>query len=183
VFMGFRGLGVEESFGYFSQGVRTVATGPPVGGVTPTADVNVNGTYLVKTQNYLFGPQIGTDIVWQTALWKFGVRAKGGALVNFADQHSQVFGVNAFDGSANPVPFSFQRQRSGNVLAFVGEVNLTGAYYLRPNVAIRASTDFMWINQAALAAEQMNFLNPLPVLVDGGELMYAGGSLGLEIVW
>ena len=41
----------------------------------------------------------------------------------------------------------------------------------------------MWINQAALAIEQMDFLNPLPVVVNGGDLFYSGGSLGLEIVW
>jgi hypothetical protein len=176
--MGLRGIGVEEGFGYFSQGQRNVAAQGD-----PADEVAVNGNYNVKTRNFMFGPQLGADVTWQTALWKFGVRVKGGGMVNFTDQHSDVSGVNAFSGNPVGVPFAFQNHRSGNTLAFVGEINLTGAYYLRPNLAIRATTDLMWINQAALASEQINFFDPIPTVVNGGELLYAGGSLGLEYVW
>ena len=62
-------------------------------------------------------------------------------------------------------------------------MNVTGAYYLRPNVAIRASLDLMWINQVAEAPEQINFTDPLPMIVHGGDIFYNGGSLGVDIVW
>lgn len=183
LFMGFRGIGVEEGFGYFSQGERNVT--PVVDPPNPAVNVPVSGNYNIKTHNYMFGPQIGADVTWQSALWKFGVRVKGGGLVNFTDQHSDISGVNAFVGQTGNTgtPFALQSQRSSNTLAFVGEVNLTGAYYLRPNVAIRGSTDLMWINNVALASEQINFLDPLPIIINGGALFYGGGSLGLEVVW
>ena len=64
-------------------------------------------------------------------------------MVNFTDQHSNDFPESMrLSKPRSGVPFAFQNQRSGNVLAFVGEVNLTDAYYLRPNVAILAHNRF-----------------------------------------
>lgn len=158
---GFRIASVDERFNYVARNFADQLT----------------GVYTIQTDNDLIGFQSGFDCFWQNCRWRAGVRAKGGAYVNFAEQASQ---VNTPFSPAN----NRDEQASKDVGSFIGEVNLIGAYQLRPNVALRASMDLMWINGVALGPEQVNFAvrNP-PDVITGGALFYQGGSFGIEMVW
>jgi hypothetical protein len=69
-------------------------------------------------------------------------------------------------------------------MAFVYELNIMVAYHIRPNIAIRSGYDFMFLNQVALAPEQLTFAPPpAPNIVNGGALLFNGVSLGVEMVW
>ena len=123
---------------------------------------------MVGTHNDLVGVQIGSDWFYQDCRWRFGVRGKAGPYFNFADQSSLVT-----QQTATPIPDRNESAAHQDSLAFVGEVNLMGAYQIRPNMALRASYDLMWINNVALAPNQVNFVitNP-PIVRMGGAPFY-----------
>ena len=66
----------------------------------------------------------------------------------------------------------------------LAEFGLITRYQLRPNLAIRASYDFTWIQGVALAPEQATFNSAAPEVVNvGGSMLLQGGSIGFEWVW
>ncbi len=161
---GLRVVSMHDHFAYFSQNSNPLAN---------------SGQYFVATHNDMVGLQLGTDLSYQQEIWKVGIRTRGAAMVNSADQSSLVRGI--VDGTTLP---ERDEHASREVMSFVGGINFVGAYYLRPNIAVRAGYDLMWVNQVALATEQMTFApsNP-PDIKMGGHLFFQGGSLGLEMVW
>ena len=159
-------------------GVRIVTIDETYNFIASNAAGTTTGAYFVQTGNDMLGFQSGFDCFWQNCRWKAGVRAKGGTYINFAEQASQV------TVPSSAVVANRDEEASKDVAAFLGEVNLMGAYQLRPNIALRASLDLMWVNAVALAPEQINFAvrNPTDI-VTGGSLFYQGGSFGLEMTW
>jgi len=162
---GLRVITTNERFGYFGQGTSFFGTVR-------------QGSYLVSTNNSLVGPQMGADIVFQNCNWRAGIRGKTGAFLNFADQQSVVVqtGPNS--------PADRNETASRTPLSFVGELNATAAYNFRPNMAVRVSGELLWINQVALAPQQVTFIvaNP-PNIATGGNLFFQSISAGLEFVW
>jgi hypothetical protein len=159
---GFRALTVDERLGYFASG----------------AAANRNGSYLVNTHNDLVGLQAGLEMSYQECGWRLGFRGKIGGYVNFAEQITRVRTLQQ-----NVVGMR-DEQAEEDVGAFVGEVNLSLAYYLRPNLAIRAGYDFLWINSVALAPEQVTFRPDLePGVLTSGALFFFGSTFGVEMTW
>ena len=162
-FVGLRVVTVNETFDYFSL---------------PTAPAVNSGNYLVHTHNNMLGFQMGTDWFYQDCGWRVGAQAKAGPYVNFANQESLVTQTDT-----TPIPTRDESaNRSG--LAFLGEVDLMAAYQIRRNIALRASYDIMFINNIALAPEQVSFVvTDPPIVHPGGQPFYEAVSIGLEIVW
>ncbi len=165
IYAGVRVVTVNEKSGYFSQTVGPV----------------INGAYRVSTHNNLVGPQIGSDWFYDRSEWRFGVRGKGGAFVNWSDQSSQVQITNA-NGVVVPSIQNRNEHASTDILSFVGELNFIGAYRFNPNFALRTSYDLMWASNLALAQNQLTFLisNPASVAVQHS-LFFQGVSLGFEL--
>ncbi|MBI3836971.1 MAG: BBP7 family outer membrane beta-barrel protein [Planctomycetia bacterium] len=164
VFAGVRVVTINEKLGYFSQTVAPV----------------VNGAYRVSTHNSLVGPQIGGDWFYERSEWRFGARGKAGALVNWANQSSDVQITDA-NGGIVPSIQNRNQHASADILSFVGELNLIGAYQLRPNFALRTSYDLMWATNLALAQNQLTFTITNPASVAGQHsLFFQGFSLGFE---
>lgn len=178
---GVRAVEIDEQFNYFAQGVDPATR---------------NGTYRIQTENEMLGVQLGTECFFQNCRWRAGVRAKGGPYIDWAKQRSQVTANDVFlddmnndgdtndPGETNVVNISRNEEADSDHLAFLGEVNLMGAYHLRPNLALRVQYDLMWVNQIALGPEQINFAvrNP-PDIITGGALFFQGASLGIELIW
>jgi len=176
---GIRAVGIDEEYNYFAQGEDPATR---------------FGEYRIQTKNEMLGLQLGTECFFQNCRWRAGVRAKGGPYIDWSRQRSQVRALDFVDqnndGDTNDQfdvpPFSVSRDEEADSdhLAFLGEVNLIGAYSLRPNVAVKVQYDLMWVNQIATGPEQINFAvrNP-PDVVTGGSLFYQGGSLGIELIW
>jgi hypothetical protein len=162
-FAGLRVVTLNESFGYFSSSFDGLTT----------------GRYTISTHNDLVGLQFGTDWFFQHAKWRAGVRGKAGGFINFADQYSQV----TITSPLGSLPARNEGANTNNG-AFVGELNFMGAYQFRKNMALRASFDMMWINQVALAPNQLTFETPAVTRVNiGGAPFFEGGSVGLEMFW
>lgn len=137
------------------------------------------GEYNVNTLNKMLGIQWGHELTLQRSKWRFGVRNKIGSYINYASQHSRVEIIDPTFGD------QFRNETaSSHDLSFIYDLHLMFAYHFRPNIAIRSGYDFMFINQLALAPDQLTF-TPAPTsrVVDGGALLYNGVSLGFEMVW
>jgi hypothetical protein len=137
-----------------------------------------SGQYNIQTHNALFGPQFGTDITYQQANWRVVTRLKGGPMINWADQITNVQTVSFGDFA--------ERNASArtSTLAFAGELNVIGVYLFRPNMGLRASYDFIGISNLALADKQITFnqLNP-PFFTTSRGVFITGVSFGFECCW
>ena len=165
---GVRYLSVDEEFNF-------AATDGAIGAV--------DSTYDIKTHNRLFGVQLGAEVKEQHANWSFGVHGKAGAFVNFADQVSD---VRIFDANFIAAPSTSTRGESANdeQLAMVAEVGLTGAYQLRPNMAVRLGYDFMYIQGLAVAPEQLTFdSSGAPKVIAGSFAFLNGATFAFEYFW
>jgi hypothetical protein len=170
-FGGVRVLNVDENFAFVSFGTNANGVSAPE---------EENARYEIKTNNDLVGLQIGAELFEQHCNWSVGVRGKLGGLVNFAGQQSFL----QITSLQNPIDFPEFREASDTQLAFMAELGIVASYQLQPNVALRASYDFMYLQGLALAPQQMqmNFAAP-PKLTSGSHIFYDGASVGLEIVW
>ena len=174
-FGGVRAMQVDENFTFVSLGGRFDDDNNFI--FVPEEE---NARYEIQTNNELVGLQIGTELYEQHCNWSFGVRAKLGGLVNFANQKSFL----QITSLENPIDFPAFREASDTQLSFLAELGIVASYQLKPNVALRASYDFMYLQGLALGPQQhqFNFAAP-PKLVSGNHILYDGASAGLEIVW
>ncbi|MEN6452599.1 MAG: BBP7 family outer membrane beta-barrel protein [Thermoguttaceae bacterium] len=173
---GLRFMKLDESFRFHGQGLtKTFDTNG-----TLLDSVNNSGEYDVSTHNNLLGLQLGADMEFRQCRWSWGVRAKVGPYINFADQVSDIAaGVMGEDPT-----FSHHLTEARHNAALVGEVGFTATYKFRPNLIGRASYDFMWVTGLALAPEQLQFsTNPVDRINTNGTAVFNGPSLGLEWLW
>lgn len=182
--MGPRVVTTRERFSYTANSINNNNSSNDVPVASP---VNQNqyslinsGQYFITTHNDLVGYQIGMELDFQQADWRLGAVLKGGPYVNFTDQTSQATILQPATGTTATTILR-DEHRSANVAALVAEINLHGAYYFRPNLAVRAGYDIMWLNSVSHAPSQLTFFpsNP-PRLASGGSLFLQGGTLGIE---
>lgn len=173
---GLRGMSLDESFRFFSEGTIDF-TGNP--------SAHTTGTYDIHTRNDMVGLQIGGDCTWRKGPAEAGLRAKGGAFFNFADQHSIIQTTGAAnDLLSNQIDLDEHESAHEADIAGVIEFGLTTSYQLRRNMTVHAGYDLMWINGLALAPEQTSFhTGDVANLKRNGLLMMQSLSLGLEINW
>jgi hypothetical protein len=124
------------------------------------------GIYDVKTRNYMFGPQIGGT--WKSNTGKrfnYGVNGKVGVLFNSYDVNSRVIN-NSIE--------AFKRQENEEGWSSVVEVGFFGNMRVTDNWGIRGGYEFLMINGAALAIDQ------LPGTTNVGSSIYHGPFVGIE---
>jgi len=176
---GVRYLSIDEQFDLASRGRINVFDDDG----NLVADGLLSGDYFIRTHNDLVGIQIGADLMQRNCKWSYGVRVKAGPFVNFSDQFSRAV------SSAPDDPFATQTLNESRVdrqdqVSLVGEVGFVGTYHIRPNLALRASYDFMWVTGLALAPAQLTFdTNPPAAIQTEGTAFYHGLSLGAEWTW
>ena len=141
---------------------------------------NAKGDYHIQTHNNMVGLQIGSDWFYEHYEWRGGVRVKGGSLVNWANQSSQVAVLD--DAGAFLRPFR-NEHASDHVLGFTGEVTFIGSYQITPHLAFRTSYDLMWVTNLALAQNQVTFFPSTPPDISvSHSLFFQGASIGLEFM-
>ncbi|MEN6459264.1 MAG: BBP7 family outer membrane beta-barrel protein [Thermoguttaceae bacterium] len=173
---GLRFMKIDETFRFHGLGLTETHDSS---GTLIDSVVN-SGEYDVCTHNNLLGLQIGADMMFRECRWSWGLRAKVGPYVNFADQVSNV--AAGVDGETPD--FSQHLSSARHVAALIGEVGLTATYKFRPNLVGRASYDMMWVTGLALAPEQLQFaVSPVNQINTNGTAVMHGPSLGLEWLW
>jgi hypothetical protein len=141
--------------------------------------LNNVGDYDIWTHNNMLGLQIGIDLTFRQCRWAWGVRAKAGPYVNFADQQSSIVA-----GPFGAPTYNVHLSDSKHEASLIGETGFFATFKFRPNLMGRASYDFMWATGVALAPEQLQFIsNPINYVNADGVLFCHGMTLGLEWQW
>jgi hypothetical protein len=134
-----------------------------------------DGAYNIRTNNDMFGFQMGGGLTYQTGRWSMGTRVKGGVFVNDASGDTDL----SFTSDNSDFPLHLRE----NQLSFVGEFALQGRFQVSPNVSLRAGYEMLFITAEALAPHQATFLTDTAYLNTTGATYYRGASFGVEFYW
>jgi len=162
---GIRYMGMNEHFAYSSSATTLVP--------------NESGLYEVLTHNHMIGLQFGMSFIEQHSSWSWGVDTKLGGLANLANRRSQV--IQRQGGAGETVR---NESLDEETIVFMGEASINGTYYVRPNVALRASYDFMYLTGLVRAPENLGLANnAFPALNMQGMALVHGMHFGLDLFW
>ncbi len=122
----------------------------------------------IKTQNDLYGFQIGSDVkLWECGCLSIDGLLKAGIYNNHARQVAESYVV---DDSGNS-------SASTNRTAFIGEIGLQALYQIRPCLAFRAGYQAFWFDGVAVPPAQINDAHGINT---AGSVFYHGANAGLE---
>ncbi|MDC0936416.1 BBP7 family outer membrane beta-barrel protein, partial [Pirellulales bacterium] len=135
-----------------------------------------SGRYFVATDNNLIGTQLGFSAARESARWSLGFEGKIGGYWNAMDLNSA---LDITGGAA-----AARSNASDDNLSLVLEASLTGKWHLTPRWSIRTGLELLWVEGLALAPNQLNFIpGGYDVVVDTGNNVFMGTSLGVESYW
>ncbi len=170
---GFRVYSLDSRFEFRSDGQVIDAN--------TLAQTSTWGQYNTTASNDLLGIQVGWERIVRRCKWTWGLGVKACPLINFADYSIAAVNSNSPDDIFATTSVNFQRGAKEQEVAFLGEFGMFASYKLRPNFAVRASFDLIWITGLARAPEQLNFnLSPPTELNVNGHTFTQGLSIGAE---
>jgi hypothetical protein len=143
------------------------------------------GTYTVKTNNYLYGLQLGGRYTRCYCNWSVQLIGKAGVFVNDATQWQQVLDAPFNAG----VPFQLRPAiaASGASVAGLGELGIVAIRPLNDTWSLRVGYNVLGIGGLALAPDQLDFTDVAGVsgsrLNTCGWVFFHGGLLGLQAAW
>lgn len=134
--------------------------------------------YDVHTRNNLYGGQLGGRYRHCCHRFFWDCTGKAGVFGNAAQQSQLLTDDNNTIVYRNSVDHE-------STVAFVGDVNLSVGFQLNCVWAFRCGYNVMWIDQVALAPDQLNF-DPSSTVAStntGGDVFLQGINIGLEGHW
>ncbi|MCO6046556.1 hypothetical protein NG895_21880 [Aeoliella sp. ICT_H6.2] len=138
----------------------------------------------VRTENDLVGFQAGGDM-WVTV--RQGCRIGGYGKAGIYNNRCEV--ATSVTGSALPGGTALENVKADHV-SFIGEGGVSIVADILPSWSLRAGYDVLFINTAALAANNFDFYPTVflgetrnPTLYEESSALYHGANLGLEFVW
>lgn len=180
LFAGLRYVRQNDSFRY--RGIGEVSANG--------TDLDVGGTYQVRTDNDLIGVQIGSEFVQKRTDWVFGLKGKVGGLVNFADRVNRLSQTTvSSDQTTRTLTTNVTREElNDETLTFLGEAGIYVAYYVRPNTALRFGYDALYMNGMATATGNAGIRGSdddiqFAKFEMTGDSLYHGMNFGLEMTW
>jgi hypothetical protein len=138
--------------------------------------LGADGSYLIRTDNDMFGLQLGAGFTYEGSRWSLGIQAKGGVYLNDA------LGRTTLDFTADDADDADLRLRE-NQLSFLGEAKLLGRWHLTPSFSVRAAYEMMYLTSQALAPNQATFITDFSYLNTSQDPFYHGASFGFEGYW
>ena len=143
---GLRFIDISDDFVWNASGID------PDGDTSTEDNVDDNvGSMVTKTDNDLFGTQVGFGYMHERARWSVGAEAKGGMFINIVDMNNTFFLTQNLEDDDILVNSSL----STDELSFVAEAALTGKWHLRPNFSLRASLELLFATSNAFAPTQL----------------------------
>ncbi|MDX1944273.1 MAG: BBP7 family outer membrane beta-barrel protein [Pirellulaceae bacterium] len=146
--------------------------------ITSVSDITGTSIYQVKTRNDLYGGQLGGRLRQTYGSFGLEILGKAGVYGNASFQRN-------FVGNDEGTVLRDTKTTGGNV-AFVGDLWLTGRMQLTDSISLEGGYGVMWIEQIALALEQLDFTNNAnsgTALDTEGALFAHGAHAGLLVVW
>jgi hypothetical protein len=137
-----------------------------------------DGIYQIRTDNDMFGFQMGTGFAYEASRWSLGLNTKGGVFLNDAKGRSFLDFTDEDDDEDD-----FHLRLTEDELSFVGEAKLIGKWHLTPNFSLRASYEMMYVSAVALAPNQATFIPVFATLNTTQDPFYHGASFGFEGYW
>ena len=176
---------VELNYKQMINGI-TLLAGPRYLRLTETFDINshggVSGTasdYNVSTVNNLIGAQIGLGYTYEGGPFNVGILGKIGSYANAVHQ-------TTFVQDAGNTLILRNVQKDGMPVSTIGEVQVNALYRVTDWFSIHAGYRFMWVQNLALAPDQLDLSNS-PVgfayLNSHNHLFFQGFNVGGEIRW
>lgn len=137
------------------------------------------GDYAVDTQNWLWGLNIGGELVSRNEFFFWGLRGRATPSMNFAAAQQ------AATGTAPAAPLLDQAgSATRSTAGFVGDLSLFAGWQITPRFAVTAGWDFLWVAGIATAPRQFNLDNTRADSIDpGGQMFLNGLALGCEGRW
>ena len=132
--------------------------------------------YLVSTHNDLWGWQLGGRGLWYWGRVEFSVTAKAGIYGDSAEQHQVIGDFGNFLERRDV-------RASQTTAAFIGELGAYVKVPLTPWLALRGGYTFVWVNNLALAPNQLDFTNTPTsgqAINSHSSLLLDGLNIGLE---
>jgi hypothetical protein len=135
--------------------------------------------YLVRAKNNLIGGQLGVGFSSQWDRLTVDLLGKFGVFANVAEQNTLMKDLN---------DTFIRRNFQDHVVAtsVLGEAGINGSFRVFDWLFIRGGYRFIWINNVALAPDQLNFTDApgSGQSVDPhGYLYLHGGNVGAEVRW
>jgi hypothetical protein len=135
-----------------------------------------DGTYFIRTDNDMFGFQMGWGFSYEASRWSIGLQSKGGVFLNDA------LGRTTLNFTADDRSDADLRL-TDDELSFIGESKLIARWHLLPDFSFRAAYEMMYATSTALAPNQATFITDFSYLNTSGDPFYHGASFGLEGYW
>ncbi len=171
VLWGGRYNAVREQFTYFST--------------SPTSVDPTTNTVNLRTQNDLWGLQLGTqiDFCWDPG-WHTEFEIKGGV----AQNRAVMVGVYDLQNGAAAGPLNYTGRVDKDVTSWIGEMRLTLVYQFGTHLTTHVGYEALVLSRVALASRNfetdLSILENGPwVLDNGGSAVYHGPSAGLTFAW
>jgi hypothetical protein len=168
---GVRYVSVQEHFFYHSESAE------PAGGST----INIT----TRTTNDLIGPQIGGFFEFYSLPHSWITFEVKGAICGNTSLQATSLSRTLSDGS--PVT-SYGSDAHTVATAFVGDLELMFNWQITPHCIARMGYQAMWVDGLALATENFGPASGIlqigtATINTGGETVYHGPHLGVEITW
>jgi len=154
-----------------------------------TSSDTFSGRYDIQTQNWLWGLNLGGELISRNEFYYWGLRGRVTPAVSFAANQQQAAGINTLPPppSAAQVSrgaFSWRQAADQVGPGFLGDLTILGGWQVTPNFAVQVGYDFLWVAGIATATRQFNLDNVRPNSIDGGgQVFYNGLSMGVEGSW
>lgn len=144
-----------------------------------TAAPDRSSDYAVDAQNWLWGLNVGGELVSRNELFFWGLRGRATPSMNFAATQQVATGIAPAEPTLDQAD-SATRFAAG----FVGDLSLFAGWQITPRFAIKAGWDFLWVAGVATAPRQFNLDNTRSDPIDpGGQMFLNGLAFGCEGRW
>ena len=158
----------------YSAGIRLMEVQEELTGALLGTEAAPLTFWQTHANNHLIGLQVGSDITLRRSeRFRANVAMKIGLYNNHASQMSR-------SGQAGTVALTSE----DDLAAYVGEIDFTAAWQISTHLAIRGGYQLMWIDNVALAPQQINYNNLVTgagTLYTDGQIFAHGASVGLEV--
>jgi len=152
------------------------------------------GDYLIQTQNWLWGVNLGGELISQSEFFYWGLRGRAAPAVAFDGTQQQLKGVNngyqqptAIPTDRGPFPTGTEIWKmAGQQIGpgFIGDLTLMAGWNVTPNSSLQIGYDFLWVAGVATATRQFNLNKLKQNQIDpGGQVFLQGVSFGFNGSW